>query len=130
VVKVVRDEHRTGAAEFVECGDGGDVAAALADDPSIRAVYSIGGGNVATVAAFHELGRPCAVFIAHDLDHDNTRLLRDGRISAILHHDLHDDMRRACQTVMRAHKALPGPVVAWPSNIQIVTPYNLPGQPT
>jgi len=106
------------------------VAAALADDPSIRAVYSIGGGNVATVAAFDELARPCAVFIAHDLDHDNTRLLRHGRISAVLHHDLHDDMRRACQTLMRAHRALPGPVVAWPSNIQIVTPYNLPGQPT
>jgi LacI family transcriptional regulator len=103
------------------------VAAALTDDPGIRAVYSIGGGNAATVAAFQERGMPCAAFIAHDLDHDNTRLLRAGCISAILHHDLRADMRRACQTIMRAHRAIPGPVVAWPSNIQVVTPYNLPG---
>jgi LacI family transcriptional regulator len=103
------------------------VLAALTDDPSIRAVYSIGGGNVATVAAFDVLNRPCTVFIGHDLDHHNTRLLRDGRLSAVLHHDLHQDMRRACQIIMQAHKALPGPVVSWPSNIQVITPYNVPG---
>jgi LacI family transcriptional regulator len=67
------------------------------------------------------------VFIGHDLDHDNTRLLRDGRLSAVLHHDLRQDMRRACQIIMQAHKALPGPVLSWPSNIQVITPYNVPG---
>jgi LacI family transcriptional regulator len=105
------------------------VLAALTDDPSIRAVYSIGGGNVATVAAFDALHRPCTVFIGHDLDHDNTRLLRDRRLSAVLHHDLNHDMRRACQIIMQAHRVLPGPIVAWPSNIQIITPYNMPGRP-
>ena len=56
----------------------------------------------------------CRVFIAHDLDGDNTRLLRAGRISAVLHHDLNQDMRRACHIIMQAHRALPGrhPVVA------------------
>jgi LacI family transcriptional regulator len=105
------------------------VLAALRDDPTIRAVYSIGGGNVATVAAFDALNRPCSVFIGHDLDHDNTRLLRDGRLSAVLHHDLNQDMRRACQIIMQAHRALPGPIVSWPSNIHVITPYNLPGWP-
>ncbi|POX37324.1 LacI family transcriptional regulator [Streptomyces sp. Ru73] len=100
--------------------------AALRRDPAINAVYSMGGGNAATVAAFEELGRECAVFIAHDLDQDNTRLLRARRVSAVLHHDLRQDMRRACQTIMRAHKALPGEVSSLPSPIQVVTPYNMP----
>ncbi|MEV0601777.1 LacI family DNA-binding transcriptional regulator [Streptomyces sp. NPDC050315] len=99
---------------------------ALKRDPSITAVYSMGGGNASTVAAFEELGRDCAVFIAHDLDHDNTRLLREQRISAVLHHDLRQDMRRACQTIMRAHHALPDEGPALPSAIQVVTPYNMP----
>ena len=103
------------------------VIATLTDDPSIRDVYSIGGGNVATVAAFDALNRPCVVFIGHDLDHHNERLLRDGRLSAVLHHDLRQDMRRACQIIMQAHKALPGPILSWPSNIHVITPYNVPG---
>jgi LacI family transcriptional regulator, galactose operon repressor len=105
------------------------VLAALTDHPKIRAVYSIGGGNIATIAAFDALGRPCSVFIGHDLDHDNTRLLRDRRLSAVLHHDLNEDMRRACQIIMQAHKALPGPIVVWPSSIHVITPYNVPGRP-
>jgi LacI family transcriptional regulator len=104
------------------------VLAALTDDSTIRAVYSIGGGNVATVAAFDALHRPCTAFIGHDLDQDNTGLLRDGRLSAVLHHDLNQDMRRACQIIMQAHKALPGPIVSWPSNIQVITPYNVPSR--
>ncbi|OIJ64356.1 LacI family DNA-binding transcriptional regulator [Streptomyces mangrovisoli] len=102
------------------------VLAALRRDADIVAVYSAGGGNVATLDAFDALGRECAVFIAHDLDHDNTRLLRERRLSAVLHHDLRQDMRRACQIVMRAHHALPdvGPVL--PSAIQVVTPFNMP----
>ncbi|MFK4267480.1 LacI family DNA-binding transcriptional regulator [Streptomyces milbemycinicus] len=100
--------------------------AALERDQDIVAVYSMGGGNLATLDAFDALGRECAVFIAHDLDHDNTRLLRERRLSAVLHHDLRQDMRRACQTVMRAHQALPGDGPLLPSAIQVVTPCNMP----
>ncbi|NUP39110.1 MAG: LacI family DNA-binding transcriptional regulator [Streptomyces sp.] len=100
--------------------------AALERDEDIVAVYSMGGGNLATLDAFDALGRKCAVFIAHDLDHDNTRLLRERRLSAVLHHDLRQDMRRACQTIMRAHQALPGDGPLLPSAIQVVTPYNMP----
>ncbi|MGW2331804.1 LacI family DNA-binding transcriptional regulator [Streptomyces sp. NPDC001700] len=102
------------------------VLAALERDGDILGVYSIGGGNAATLDAFDTLGRECAVFIAHDLDHDNTRLLRERRLSAVLHHDLRQDMRRACQTIMRAHQALPDEGPALPSAIQVVTPYNMP----
>jgi LacI family transcriptional regulator len=66
------------------------------------------------------------VFIAHDLDDDNARLLRDGRLSAVLHHDLQQDMRRAGQLLLQARGALPGPLYSWPSSIQVVTPFNAP----
>lgn len=108
----------------------GLVINALDNDPAINAVYSIGGGNVAIVEAFASRHRRCGVFIAHDLDHDNTRLLRDGHLSAVLHHDLNQDMRRACHLIMQAHGALPGTVNTWPSNIQVVTPYNAPARVT
>ncbi|MBA2813331.1 LacI family DNA-binding transcriptional regulator [Streptomyces sp. KM273126] len=102
------------------------VLEALRRDEAIVAVYSAGGGNAATLDAFDTLGRTCAVFVAHDLDHDNTRLLRERRLSAVLHHDLRQDMRRTCQTIMRAHRALPDEGPALPSATQVVTPYNMP----
>jgi LacI family transcriptional regulator len=102
------------------------VRAALKRDPDIRAVYSIGGGNIATLRAFADLGRECAVFVAHDLDHDNTRLLHEQQLSAVLHHDLRQDVREACRIIMRAHDALPPAGPTLPSAIQVVTPYNLP----
>jgi LacI family transcriptional regulator len=102
------------------------VRAALDRDPDIRAVYSIGGGNIATLRAFADAGRDCAVFVAHDLDQDNTRLLREHRLSAVLHHDLRQDVREACRVLMRAHGALPPAGPTLPSPIQVVTPYNMP----
>jgi LacI family transcriptional regulator len=102
------------------------VLAALDSHPDILAVYSIGGGNVATVEAFDEVGRDCKAFIAHDLDEDNRGLLLERRISAVLHHDLHQDMRRACVIIMQAKGALPGPITSVPSAVQIITPFNVP----
>lgn len=99
---------------------------ALKRDESIRAVYSVGGGNVAAVAAFAELGRTCVPYIAHDLDEDNVRLLRDRMISVVLHHDLGVDLRRCCQLIMQALGVLPPVVDAGPSPIQVITPYNMP----
>ncbi|MRK03253.1 substrate-binding domain-containing protein [Aeromicrobium sp. S22] len=102
------------------------VTRALVADPSIDAVYSIGGGNVATLDAFAHAGRECRVLVAHDLDDDNAVLLRQHQLSAVLHHDLRDDMRRACRAVMQAHGALPGPIRSVPSPVHVVTPYNAP----
>jgi LacI family transcriptional regulator len=103
------------------------VGEALAATPSVDAVYSIGGGNTATLAALRAAGRAPRVFIAHDLDDDNRRLLRTRQISAVLHHDLRADMRRACRLLLQAQGALPGGPVSIPSQIQVVTPFNEPG---
>ncbi|MBA1141462.1 LacI family DNA-binding transcriptional regulator [Mesorhizobium neociceri] len=99
---------------------------ALRQHSDIAGVYSIGGGNLAVIEAFAALGRPCRAFVGHDLDADNIALLRAGRISAVLHHDLGQDMRSACLHVMRAHGLLPKSPVSGMANIQIITPFNLP----
>ena len=95
----------------------------------IDAVYSIGGGNKAVLRVLDRHGREPAVFIAHDLDADNVQLLATGRISAVLHHDLRADARRACHLVMQAAGALPGHPVTQPAAVQVVTPYNVPQGP-
>jgi LacI family transcriptional regulator len=102
------------------------VSAALADHPDIDAVYSPGGGNRSTLAAFERAGRRPRAFIAHDLDEDNITLLRAHRLTAVLHHDLRADLRQACRVVMQAHGALPGRPATRPSQIQVITPYNEP----
>jgi LacI family transcriptional regulator len=108
----------------------GPVRDALAADPDIAAVYSpyAAGGNAATVAAFTDARRACRVFVAHDLDAENLALLHEGELSAVLHHDLALDLRRACHGVMQAHGALPGAPRSWHSGIQVVPPYNIPAE--
>ncbi len=108
----------------------GLVRDALGADPDIAAVYSLyaTGGNAATVTAFDDAGRTCRAFIAHDLDAENLALLQNGRLSAVLHHDLGLDLRRACHVVMQAHGALPGSPRSWHSGVQVITPYNLPSE--
>ncbi|MDY6995468.1 MAG: LacI family DNA-binding transcriptional regulator [Actinomycetota bacterium] len=103
------------------------VLEALRANPDVAAVYSVGGGNAATVAAFEKLGRVCTVFVAHDLDADNRRLLRDGRISAVLHNDLRADARLALRLILAERGALPAEPVR-PVPIQVITPYNIPVQ--
>ena len=104
----------------------GQALAALAADPAVNAVYSIGGGNSAIVQAFADLDRPYRCFVAHDLDADNLALLRSGALSVVLHHDLPTDLHHACQHLLHAHRLLPT-VRTTPSNLHPITPYNLPG---
>jgi LacI family transcriptional regulator len=92
----------------------------------VYSLYAGAGGNTAVVDAFAQVGRSYDVFVGHDLDGENTRLLRERRLSAVLHHDLRQDLRRACQVVMQARGALPGPVRSNPSAIQVITPHNTP----
>ena len=121
-VDVIDDEDQADAVSV-------SVHAALAAHPAIRAVYSMyagAGGNTAVLDAFAALGQPCDAFIAHDLDGENGPLLQQRRLSAVLQHDLRHDLRRACQVIMPAQHALPGPIVARPSSVQVITPYNVP----
>ena len=101
----------------------------LAGNPSVRAIYSLyagAGGNAAVVAAFAAQRRAYDVFVAHDLDVENTALLRERKLSAVLHHDLRTDMRRACQVMLQAQGAISGPIRSNPSAIQVITPHNTP----
>ena len=102
------------------------VARVVEHHPDLGAVYSIGGGNTAIIDAFRQAGRTPAPFVAHDLDGDNTTLLRRHAITAVLHHDLRADLRRACQLVLQVQGALPGPPRITPSQVQVITPFNQP----
>ncbi|PCE22018.1 DNA-binding protein [Paraburkholderia acidicola] len=93
---------------------------------AIAAVYSMGAGNVAILRALHAMGKAPRCFIAHDLDRDNIRLLRDGSISAVLHHDLRLDLRNACHQIMHFHKLLPVSAIGDVSSVVVVTPANIP----
>jgi len=126
--------ERTAGRSLVEATDTDGIDTAVRDQtiailrerPEISAVYSIGGGNKAILDAFEFVGRKCRVFIAHDLDRDNLSLIQHRRITAVLHHDLRQDMRRACQVIMQANGAIDGPIESIPSQINIITPYNVP----
>ncbi|XVV16802.1 LacI family DNA-binding transcriptional regulator [Actinoplanes sp. CA-131856] len=121
-VEVVDEEDRPAAVHAA-------TRAALVAHPGLVAVYSMyagAGGTIAVINAFRDERRSYAVLIAHDLDADNTPLLRQRRISAVLHHDLRRDLRAACRAVLRARGELPGTPWATPSAIQVITPHNAP----
>ncbi len=98
----------------------------IAASRTIDAVYSIGGGNEAILRTLDRHGQRPPVYIAHDLDGENRRLLRSGQISAVLHHDLVADASRACHLIMQAHNAVPGRPETEPAPVQIITPFNTP----
>ena len=86
----------------------------------------MGGGNVAILRALKAIGQTPKCFIGHDLDRDNVELLREGKLSAVLHHDLRQDMRTACHCIMHFHKLLPASAVGPSSSVVVVTPANIP----
>jgi LacI family transcriptional regulator len=123
-----RAVHRIAETDGLDATMAALVVGALVEHPTVTAVYSVGGGNRATVAAFAAAGRECRAFVAHDLDEDNLELLRTGSLTAVLHHDLQADMRRAMTQVMRHHGLLPGAPTSVPANVEVVTPYNVPAR--
>ncbi|MBL0372720.1 LacI family DNA-binding transcriptional regulator [Rhizobium sp. KVB221] len=105
---------------------GEQVHRALAANPSINSVYSIGGGNRAIVDAFRDAGRQIACFVGHDLDQDNIDLLRQESIHFVLHHNLNSDAASVFRTFLKARHG--GPLSAAPalSALAIITPFNIP----
>lgn len=98
----------------------------LVCQPDIQAVYSVGGANAAIHSAFERAGRACRVFIGHDLDDDNIALLQRRQLSAVLHHDLRHDLHTACLMLMQHHGLAPLAMVPTRSNVEVITPFNLP----
>lgn len=113
-------------ADGLDAGTAGLVRGLLAARQDIAGVYSIGGGNRAVVTELEQAGVRPRTLLGHDLDADNLELLRDGTLSAVLHHDLRADMRRACQQVLRHHHLLPGAPTSVPAHVEVITPHNLP----
>lgn len=102
------------------------VKEALASHHSLRAIYSSGGGNAGISEAFESIGRKPGPFIGHDLGPENLALLRAGTVTALLHHDLHQDIQRCCRAIMHAHGALLNGGSIEASKIDIITPFNIP----
>tara|TARA_R110000868_G_scaffold29054_20_gene108144 strand:- start:506 stop:1534 length:1029 start_codon:yes stop_codon:yes gene_type:complete len=92
----------------------------------IIGVYSAGGGNTAILDAFRRMDASEPVIVGHDLDDENRELLAQRRISAVIIHDLHQDIRHAFSAFLRFHKPKLNLEPARFSSVQIITPANLP----
>ena len=92
----------------------------------VRAVYSMGGGNTAILNALDQNASLPDIYVAQDLDDDNRRLIEDGRLSFVLHHDLREDLLNVFQAFLHHHKLMVMPVHTSVSHIQVVTPENIP----
>lgn len=92
----------------------------------ISAVYSVGGGNRAILNWFDKQKAPLPVFIGHDLDAENIPLLKAGKIKALLHHDLRQDMRFACYHILQYHDLLSPDFKIEMTDIRVITPQNIP----
>ncbi|MFY0615826.1 LacI family DNA-binding transcriptional regulator [Shimia sp.] len=102
---------------------------AAADDLSgLRAVYSMGGGNRSILRALADSGIKPEVFIAHDLDRDNVRLIQEGALSFVMHHDLTVDLRHVFGAFLGHHGLATPTPEHHASDVQVITPDNLPQQ--
>lgn len=103
------------------------VEAVLDGVTDLAGVYSMGGGNETILRVLEERGCRPRVFIAHDLDAENRRLLAEGRVSLVLNHDLRQDMRNVFLTLARFHGLIAADGAPATSDVQIVTPMTIPG---
>ncbi len=92
----------------------------------LKAVYSMGGGNLSILRVLGEAGLSPRLYIAHDLDTDNIRLLQDRMISFVMHHDLQTDLRHVFDAFLSHLGLSPPGEESRLSDIQIVSPENLP----
>jgi LacI family transcriptional regulator len=87
-------------------------------------VYSMGGGNRGLLRVLDDAGDRDVAFVGHDLDDENQRLLRAGRMDAVVDHDLQADASRAIRHLLcyRRHGHAAETTL---SRAVIVTPWNL-----
>jgi LacI family transcriptional regulator len=95
---------------------------------NLCAVYSMGGGNHTILNALEQNGLLPDIFIAHDLDKDNRALMTAGRLSFVLHHDLGVDLENVFHAFLYHHKLTKVPLMTAISNVQVVTPQNVPAE--
>ena len=100
----------------------GLVLAVLDTDPNVGAVYSIGGGNMAIVGL-------CLWGRGHTRSSSQTTWTKTTRgcsATAGFQPCSITTSDETCYAIIQAQEALPGPFYSWPSNIYIITPYNMP----
>ena len=122
--------------ELIDASGGGGLSPATALEVrdklhgtrAVAGIYSMGGGNMAILRVLEAAGIEPGVFIAHDLDEDNLDLLRGEKLSLVLYHDLRADMRLALRHLLAFH-GVGEPPRSSESDIQVVTPLNIPGDP-
>ncbi|MFV1494258.1 LacI family DNA-binding transcriptional regulator [Phaeobacter sp. JH18-32] len=90
----------------------------------IVAVYSMGGANRAIIEQLCAFGHEPRAYIAHDLDAENRTLMRQGKITVVLQHDIASDMRNAFLSLLHANHILKAPPPATQSRISMVTPFD------
>jgi LacI family transcriptional regulator len=105
-----------------------EVKNALSGVNHLDAVYSMGGGNEAILKTLEEFKLRPKVYIAHDLDEENIDLLRAEKITAVIHHDIRQDLQNAFTQIAAYHKLIPPFQNQMHSDIQIITPLNLPNR--
>ena len=93
----------------------------------LAAVYSMGGGNSVIINSLKKNSKMSPIYIAHDLDRENRNLLREEKIDFVLHHDLLADMRNVFLSIASRHGLVSSAEGNLASDVQVVTPYNLPG---
>lgn len=92
----------------------------------LRAVYSMGGGNLSILNTLEFAGLLPEVYVAHDLDQENRELIRNQRLDFILHHDLRLDIRNVFTAFLVYHRLSINPVERPISVVQVLTPENIP----
>lgn len=98
----------------------------VATTEEILGVYSMGGGNRAILTELSRGAHRRPFFIAHDLDKENLSLLDAGQLDFVLYHDLGQDMRHLFHRFAAAHGLAPDHDAPYSSDIQVVTPFNVP----
>jgi len=124
VLEVVDDEQRPDVVV-----DGVRRVTAGADGSGVSAVYAMyagAGGAARVLDALAAAGQHPRVVVVHDLAAEHLALLRAGRVSAVLHHDLRTHLRRAARVLLQTRGALPGPARSWAAPVQVVTRFNAP----
>lgn len=122
--RIIR-EHLSGHDETAAVAQ---IAEALERDRSIEVLYVPSSHCRPALQAFNQVGRSPRTVITHELDAASRELLRAGQLSAVLHYDLHADLQKACVMLFQARAVIPGASAFSLSQVQVLTPYNLPTQ--
>jgi LacI family transcriptional regulator len=119
LARAVVDDLRATLDDLDHDARGGRVGA-------VYAMYAGAGGATAVLDALARHGHEPRVVVVHDLAAEHLALLRSGRVSAVLHHDLRTHLRRAARVLLQSRGGLPGPVRSWAAPVQVVTRFNVP----